>query len=128
MNTKRVVAILRKKYPGKNIVLNKNKQGKITEILCEIEPTTEHPEYSVAIAVVDKIQPHYHKATTEVYEVFKGKLKVFKDNNEFVLEAREKVTINPGEVHWAEGDETWFKATSSPGWKLEDHLLVKQNE
>ena len=87
MNVKRVLEELKRKYSNKKIIQNKDESGGITEIICEIEPTTEHPEYSVAIAVIDKIQPHYHEETTEVYEIIKGKLRVFKDGNEFILEA-----------------------------------------
>lgn len=34
--------------------------------------------------------------------------------------------VNPGEVHWAEGDETWLECYSEPGWTSGDHVLVKE--
>ena len=41
MNTKNVVNQLKSQYPGKPII--KNSKVEPTEILCEIEPTKEHP-------------------------------------------------------------------------------------
>lgn len=125
MNVKKIVKALEKKYPGKNIV--RNPQDNPTEILCEIEPSSEHPERSLAIAVIDNIQPHYHKETEEVYEVTKGILNLFVDNKKYVLKVGDSFTIKPGLVHWAKGDETWFKVSSKPGWIFEDHILVNKN-
>ena len=65
MNVIRVVSELTKKYPGKKIILNTPENT--TEIICEIEPTQLYPEKSLAVAVVDKIRPHYHKKLTETY-------------------------------------------------------------
>lgn len=121
MDVGRVVGELKKKYPRKQIIKNGDP---VTEIICEIDPTAEHPEWSAAIAVVEQIAAHYHKKTTEVYEVIKGKLQLNKDGENFKLSEGDVMTINPGEVHFASGNETWIKATSKPGWVIEDHILV----
>lgn len=63
MNVKKVIGELQRKYPGKPIL--KNIEQNPTEILCEIEPTENHPDYSVTIAVIDKSILHYHKKITE---------------------------------------------------------------
>lgn len=63
MDIKNIIQKFEKCYPGKKIVKNDEEQP--TEIICETEPTLEHPEYSVAIAVIDRSQEHYYKETTE---------------------------------------------------------------
>lgn len=125
MNVKRVIAQLKQKYPGKVIIENKNKQGVTTEIICEIEPTSDHPEYSVAIAVIDSSTLHYHKKITETYKVLKGTLAVFKINEEIKLEEGDDLIIKPGEIHSNLGDETWIECTSSPGWEVDDYINLE---
>lgn len=122
MNSKKVIRELRRKYPGKKII--KNDEDNPTEILCEVKPTSEHPEYSLAISVIDKSIPHSHKKTKETYKVTKGKLKVYKDGKEFALTEGIELVVNPGEVHWAEGNETWIECHSEPGWTFKDHIRL----
>ncbi len=122
MNTNQVISELSKKYPDKKIV--RNKKDNPTEIICEIDPVTEHPERSIAVAVIDRSEPHYHKESTETYEVMRGELMINKDGKEYKLKKGDKLTIKPGEVHYAIGNETWVKVYSSPGWTPEDHLLI----
>jgi mannose-6-phosphate isomerase-like protein (cupin superfamily) len=119
----KVVSELKDKYSGKKIILNP--QENPTEIIVEIEPTQDHPEKSLALAVVGKSMPHFHKKTTEIYEVVKGKLNLYIKNTKHTLNEGEKMTIKPNTVHYAEGDETWFFTHSSPGWTFEDHILVE---
>jgi len=117
---------LQKLYPGKAILENKNANGKVTEILCEIEPTTKHPEYSLAIAVIDSNTPHYHKITTETYEVTKGTLTLFIDGVEHILQKGDTITIKPKQMHYATGNEAWIKVYSKPGWSSDDHILITE--
>lgn len=123
MNTKTVISQLEKQYPGKTIISIPSENP--TEILCEIDPTTFHSDYSVAISVIDKSSAHVHKITTEEYEVLKGSLTLYKDGKKYILSEGELITIQPNEVHYAIGDETWIKATSHPGWITSDHILQK---
>lgn len=69
--------------------------------------------------------PHYHKVNTEIYEVIKGKLIVYLAGKIFVLKKGEKIKVPPYTIHQTIGSETWFYIYSDPGWKLEDHILVK---
>ncbi len=124
MNVRKVINQLQTEYPGKNII--KNNLVNTTEIICEIDPTSVHPDYNLAIVVIDKSKPHYHKRITEVYEVLKGDLIVNKDGKDYVLKPGDKITIHPGEVHFAYGNETWFKVSSKPGWTFSDHILVDE--
>lgn len=120
MKVKRVITKLKKKYPGKNIVITDPENP--GEIICEVEPSKDS---SIAIAVVDKIRPHYHKILTERYEVLRGVLRHHMGDKVTTLQKGDEIEILPGTVHWAEGKETWFKVYSTPGWTPEDHILVK---
>ncbi|MEK7166382.1 MAG: cupin domain-containing protein [Patescibacteria group bacterium] len=126
MNITRVVSEISKKYPGKKIILNT--PDHTTEIICEIEPTALHPERSIAIAVVDVIRPHYHNKLTEIYTIIKGTLFHYMGDKKTILNETESITIPPGNIHWAQGKETWFYVYSTPGWTPDDHILVIENQ
>ena len=125
MNVVKVVKLLRKKYPGKQIIKNKNIHGKVVEIICEIEPTEDHPQFSLAVVVIDSSVLHVHKKLTETYTVIKGKLIVFMADDNVSLKKGESFTMNPGEIHANLGDETWIEVFSKPGWTLNDHIGLK---
>ena len=122
MNVTRVIKQLNDKYPGKAIF--KNDEENTTEILCEIAPSSDHPEYSNAIAVIDKSVPHIHHKTKETYKVLKGELTLYVEEDVITLNEEDTYVIEPNKVHWAEGNETWVEAYSEPGWTYEDHVLV----
>jgi mannose-6-phosphate isomerase-like protein (cupin superfamily) len=123
MNHKKVVEELKKKYPGKKIILIPETEP--TEIICEVEPTSEHPEYSVAIAVVDRSAPHYHKIATETYKPIEDTLELIIDGNINRVYPGDTMTIPPGAVHYAAGTESWFECRSEPGWTKEDQVMVE---
>jgi len=123
MNAKKVITELSQKYPGKKII--KLPEDNPTEILCEIDPATNHPQKSVAISIIDKSEPHYHKKATETYKVIKGNLSMVIDGQKNKLEAGDSLSIKPRDIHYAIGDETWVEVYSEPGWVPEDHILVK---
>jgi mannose-6-phosphate isomerase-like protein (cupin superfamily) len=122
MNTTQVIAQLQAQYPGKAIF--KNNEPNPTEIICEIEPSSDHPDYSVAIAVIDQSIPHYHQHTEETYEVIRGELTLHLDDQTFMLYPGGTYNIKPGIHHWAEGQEVWIKTTARPGWTPKDHILI----
>ena len=122
MNSKQIINELKQKYPGCRIILLPKENP--TEIICEIDPATKHPNYSVAISVLEKSTPHYHKIVTEDYEVIKGKVLLFLDNKKLTLKTGDKQTIKPGIVHWAQSDSGWIECTSKPGWTPEDHIIA----
>lgn len=125
MNKQKVIDQLRQKYPGKNIIALPDNEP--TEILCEIEPTSEHPEYSVAIAVINRSVPHVHNKTTETYKVIKGEAKLVVDDIEHELKKGDEFVIKPGSIHSAFGDEAWIECKSEPGWTPEDHILIDKS-
>jgi len=116
MNVERVVSELKRKYPGKKIILDPPENP--TEIICEIEN-------GIAIAIIDESRPHYHKKATEFYEVLQGDLIITIDKRKYKLKKGDKITIKPGKIHSVKGNETWVSCLSKPGWKSEDHVLVK---
>lgn len=122
MNDKKVIKLLQEKYPGKRIIINDKKNP--DEVICEIEPTNEHPSYSIAVAVIDRTKAHKHKKATEIYKVLKGKLVLHINDRIKELSAGESYSINPGNIHWAKGNEVWVECTASPGWTSDDHYLI----
>ena len=122
MDVKKVVKELKVKYPGRNIILNPPENP--TEIVCEIEPASQNPDKSVAIAVLDKNVTHTHRQAKEVYEVIRGILEVNKAGKTHILHPGQKITVLPGEHHMAKGKEAWVKVTSTPAWTPEDYVLV----
>ena len=124
MNKEKIINELKIKYPGKRIILNN--ENNPTEIICEINPSSEHSENSIAIAVIDNTEAHYHKQSIELYEVLKGSLFLVVDGKKHKLKKGESFTIKSSEIHSAKGQETWIKVTSRPGWALEDHLPAKK--
>ncbi len=126
MNTQKIIKELSAKYPGKKVIFDPPENP--TEIICEIDPTSDHPEKSIALAIVSRSKPHYHKKSTEIYEAVKGVLTIYKDEGKHTLHEGEKITIEPNIVHYVEGDEVWFLTYSKPGWTLEDHIVVEESQ
>ncbi|MCU0652939.1 MAG: cupin domain-containing protein [Candidatus Pacebacteria bacterium] len=120
MDTKKVIAALEIKYPGKRII--RNGRDAVTEIVCETEPATTPDGPGVAVAVIDSSAPHYHEKTTELYRVIEGELTIYVNEFPHRLQAGDEYTITPGKVHCAAGDETWVEVVSDPGWTPQDHF------
>lgn len=95
-----------------------------TEIICEIDPTDDHPQKSTAIAVIESSAPHFHRISTETYKVLKGNLKLIDGNETFRLKEGESHTVHRGSVHSATADSAWVEVRSVPGWTPQDHHLV----
>jgi len=138
-----ITADFKRKYPGKNVVVNKDKWGRVIEIICEVEPSSEHPEYSLAIVAAKHIAPHYHKKSTEEYKILEGSLALYKNGEIVRLSPGDKAVIKPYEVHGGEAvgagttvsfangfmanstiDFVLFEAHSSPGGQFEDHIII----
>lgn len=124
MNAQQVLAYFHKEYPGKTIL--SLPEDNPTEIICEAEPSSDHPARSVAIAAIKSSEPHYHKASTEIYEIIAGQLDLYVDDQLIQLSKGDSYTIKPGQIHYAKGDFTLVKTTSTPGWVFEDHILTSR--
>lgn len=122
MHITEVISELKKKYPGKKILMNN--RNNVTEILCEIDPTSAHASHSTVVSVIDKTDLHFHEKTTEIYKVLKGVLTIVIDGKKVTLNEGESQTILPHQKHEAAGDETWVTCSSKPGWKRQDHHKV----
>jgi mannose-6-phosphate isomerase-like protein (cupin superfamily) len=87
--------------------------------------------HSTAIAYIRKSLPHFHKQTTEIYQLMEGSLCVYVDGKRYTLFGHEELVIAPGKVHHAElirGSrlDEWciVKVLASPPWSAEDHHLA----
>jgi len=118
MDVQNIVKELERKYPAKKILINSG------EIVCETEPAKNPGESGAAVAVIDKSVAHYHKKTVETYKVIRGNLTVFKNGTAHELREGDKLTIDPGEIHYAIGNETWVEVVAAPGWTIEDHFFT----
>jgi mannose-6-phosphate isomerase-like protein (cupin superfamily) len=122
MDAQAIIKELEETYPGKRI--KRIPEDNPSEIVCEFDPRVDHPEFSLAVAIIDKSAPHYHKKMTEIYRVIRGELKLYVDDEEFVMYEGQQYMITPGRVHWAEGDAAWVEVYCNPGYDPEDHILA----
>lgn len=122
MNINEIISQMKREYPGKKIIITD--PANPGEIICETEPTEEHPSWSEIVAVIDFTRLHYHKKLTEIYEVLKGELDITFNDKIHHLQTGEKIKIPPLTRHHAVGHETWIRVSSKPGWTPEDHILV----
>lgn len=123
MNAERVVAEMKKLYPGSNI--KKLPPENPTEIVCE--PPFDNVDHSIAVAVIDKSVPHKHLKTREIYRVTKGTVRLFVGDKEIELQEGDQYIIEPGTVHSAEGNESWIEVDCTPAWTPKDHILVENS-
>src|SRR3989344_6143213 len=120
--SKRITEQLRERYPEKNSF---DLDGRGFHFVCEVEPTSEHPEYDRAIEVIIDSKPHKHLKMTQQYTILSGTLELHIEDKAVKLKAGDKYTIEPGPVHWAKSnDECWLEIYSTPGWTKEDHVVV----
>lgn len=125
MNHENIIATLSEEFPGRSILALPPDNPR--EIICEIDSTDLHPDHSSAIAYIDSSESHYHLKSVETYIVEEGTLTLTVGGKEQVLEAGQEYTIQPPAIHSARGKATRVRVNSKPGWTLEDHILVKQN-
>ena len=116
----KIIEELSRKFPDSNIVCNPS--VKPTEIICEVEPTSAHPEYSTDFAVIDESAPHYHLAAQEIYEVEWGWLSLFINGKEIVLAAGDSIVVRPGVIHSAKGVIAHAYIYSTPGKTPQDYF------
>lgn len=127
LDLEKVQKKLRFKYPDANIQAYPSMEEP-TEVVCEVEPTGNNPERSVAVAVIGQSMAHHHEKSTETYEVLSGHLVLHLGETATKrLFAGQSHVIKPGTVHWAESsDAAWVRVTSEPGWTVEDHIIEGQ--
>jgi quercetin dioxygenase-like cupin family protein len=122
MTAGEVIANFQRNYPGRNIVVLP--EDNPTEIICEVDPSAEHPEYNVAIAAIKASAPHFHRKAIETYEVIEGDLRLTVEGQTTNLKAGDSQTVPTNQVHSAMGDFTVVLVSSRPGWTPEDHILI----
>jgi mannose-6-phosphate isomerase-like protein (cupin superfamily) len=103
--------------------------GRGLHFVCEIEPTSEHPEYDRAVEVIIDSKPHKHLKMKQQYTIISGNLELHVGDRIVKLSKGDEYTINPGLVHWAtSNDECWLEIYSTPGWTKKDHIKVSEPE
>jgi mannose-6-phosphate isomerase-like protein (cupin superfamily) len=123
MDVERAEKRLKERYPGKNII--RIPEDNPTEIVCEVEPTTDHDTYSVAVAIIESSKPHVHNKSLETYKVIDGQLQLRVGGETHIMNPGESYTVWPGKVHSARGNDAMVEVESYPGWTQEDHLWVE---
>jgi len=120
--SKRIIHQLKDKYPGKAAF---DLDGRGMHFVCEVEPTSEHPEYDRAIEVLISSLPHKHLKMTQYYTILSGTLEFHIGEKTVLLHAGDKYTVRRGEVHWGKSDnECWLEIYSKPGWTKEDQVSI----
>ena len=117
------------KYPDKRVLFEPSEENP-TAVVCEIEPASEHPDYSLARLALGSFEPHYHKLSSQTYDVLRGKLvlKLALAGKEVVLIPGTEYIVPPNMVHSGESvtEDTVVEITSRPGWTPNDHVFVNQ--
>lgn len=107
----------------------KNKVEVLGETIYEIVTAEDNAGFGLAVAEIEKSQPHYHLKTRETYTLISGVLRVHIGEHMKVLEhAGESAQIPKGVTHWAEqvGKEIpRVSILAIPAWTPKDHHLVK---
>jgi quercetin dioxygenase-like cupin family protein len=113
----------------KLITLDKYKQiqsdtcGSLIELLND-------SNISVSITIAENLKPtkaHYHKSSTEIYWVEKGKLEIQVNRiKKFRLGEGNILVINPNEIHEVinASEENRVIILNSPNWKKEDEYII----
>lgn len=117
-----IVKELEAKYPGARI--KQLPPETPSEIVCEYNHDEGHPDWSLAVAVIDRSAPHYHKVMTEIYRILRGSLTLHVNDEVVILNEGDEYTVVPGTVHWAQGDATWVEVECRPAYSQSDHILV----
>src|SRR5437773_6534298 len=101
-------------YPGAHIKVTKDR----AEMVAEIDP-------KLAVAVIERSLPHFHRKTIETYRVLRGTLYVACGGHGHVLGPGESLIVESGNVHFARGASgpAWVEVLSEPAWTVEDHLI-----
>lgn len=115
---------LEQMYPGKTVL--KLPLINPTEVICEVEPSTDHPDRSLAVALIEKSQPHFHAKSTETYVLKQGSLRLYvegeKKPRELII--GQPSIVLPWQVHYAEGEGALVEVGSKPGWTQADHFIT----
>jgi mannose-6-phosphate isomerase-like protein (cupin superfamily) len=123
LDAQKVLAELQQQYPG--AAIKQLPEDNPSEIVCEFDPGEKHPDWSLAVAVIDKSEPHFHRRMVEVYRIMRGQLNLHINDEELIMYEGQEYTITPGIIHWAEGNETWVEVYCAPAYNPEDHHLYK---
>ena len=118
MNSKKIAEALTKSYPGATILYEPTQKPKAVHAIIKAANGLS----SVMQSVVDEIPAHHHKKTAEIYYVVKGSLTLFVNGETFAMHEGDYHIVQPGETHWAQGNETQLEIYAEPAWTQEDTI------
>lgn len=123
--SERIIGELKTKYPNKPTY---DLDGRGMHFVCEVEPVSEHADYDRAVEVIILSKPHKHLKMVQEYTVISGRLELHVNNEILFLNAGDKYTMNPPDIHWAKSvdGECWVELYSRPGWTKEDHIVINE--
>jgi len=98
------------------------------ETIYELVGEKDNLAWSLAVADIKQIVPHFHRHTLETYTVVAGILEVTINNENSVLRAGDVVTIPINAIHTArslsEGPAR-ILVSCLPAWTEEDHIIAE---
>jgi len=125
-----VLADLREEFPGRNIVCIPNEECP-DEIVVELG-TTDDGLTGLALAVIWNSAAHHHNEMTEVYHIEDGVILLYVSKDGIGTVRRpmpgENYTIEPGTLHWADGNAVRVRVESSPPWTPKDHIQGSKDD
>src|SRR5262249_6685945 len=115
MNVDKTRTELMNAYPGCHVKVAEDNREMVAEISDEL-----------AVAVIERSLPHFHRETREVYRVVRGSPAVACGGRGQVLQTGETIVIEPGLIHSARavGEPAWIEVKSTPPWSASDHFLL----
>jgi GrpB-like predicted nucleotidyltransferase (UPF0157 family) len=126
MDVERIARQLRDAFPHGTLL--RPTDANANELIYELEPGAEHPEYSKAVAVIERIPGHFSRRSTLRFTVLRGTLKLFPHGELRVLNVGDTCEIEPYVFFWAEADEACVEVFGTPAWTVQDRRFVGPEE
>jgi mannose-6-phosphate isomerase-like protein (cupin superfamily) len=98
------------------------------EIVYEVTTWENALPFGIAIADIQRSEPHFHKVTAETYTVVQGNLEVSLNGEEHVLHPSDVIKIPPNVIHSARslsGTPARIAVTTIPEFSHEDYYVVE---
>jgi len=111
----RTRAELLRAYPESRVKVSEDKREMVAEI-----------SDSFAVAVIERSLPHFHLKSREVYRVLRGTLYVACGGQGHVLQEKDTIVIEPGQIHFARAarEPVWIEVENVPPYSVDDHFIL----
>jgi len=109
--------------------LYRNRKSFPAETVYELTTARDGLPFGIAIADIERSQPHVHRVTTETYTVVQGSIELALDDERIALRVGDVALIRPGVVHSArsigEGHAARITVTTIPEFSPDDYFPVE---